>query len=55
MIRASFKVIDMEGKVHSTFKMPFINEEMMRTYLNSRTDHPFLIVQLVDFEEEIDE
>jgi hypothetical protein len=55
MITASFEVVDTEGKIHSAFKMPFSNEVMMRAYLDSRSDHPFLIVRLIDFEEETNE
>jgi len=55
MIRASFKVIDMEGKEHSSFELPFINEKAMRTYLESRSKDPFVLVQLVNFEEETNE
>lgn len=55
MINASFKVIDIDGKEHSSFELPFVDEKAMRSYLDSRTGHPFLLVQLVDFKEETNE
>ena len=55
MITAEFVVVDMEGHEHSRFEMPFVNEKAMRTYLDSRSNHPYLLVQLVDFTEENNE
>ena len=55
MIKASFKVIGSDGTEHSSFEMPFVSEKAMRAYLDSRSNDPFVLVQLVDYEEETDE
>lgn len=55
MIKASFKVIGADGTEHSSFEMPFVNEKAMRRYLDSRSNDPYVLVQLVDFEEEPNE